>query len=51
MKTKKVHVSLSLPEQTDNDLTELSEQFGMTKSGLVDFLVKKAKINGTKIFQ
>lgn len=51
MKTKKIHVNLSLPEPTANDLAELSEQFGMTRSGLVNFLIKKAKINGTKIFQ
>lgn len=49
--TKKVHVSLSLPEQTNRDLNELATGFGMTKSGLVNFLINKTKASGTDIFK
>lgn len=49
--TKKVHVTLSLPEQTNNDLDELATGFGMTKSGLINFLINKTKASGTDIFK
>lgn len=49
--TKKVHVTLSLPEQTNNDLDELATGFGMTKSGLINFLINKTKVSGADIFK
>lgn len=39
---KKRKVTLSLPEQTNEKLEEIAEKYGMTKSGLVNFLVNKA---------
>ncbi|GAP05055.1 ribbon-helix-helix domain-containing protein [Fructobacillus tropaeoli] len=44
---KKKKVTLSLPEVTNENLELLAKKSGMTKSGLVNFLVNQANENGT----
>lgn len=43
VKVKKEKMTLSLTEETKNDLNELAKKYGMTKSGLVHFLVQRLK--------
>jgi len=42
-KVKKEKITLSLSKETKKDLDELSKQYGMTKSGLVNFLIQRLK--------
>lgn len=44
---KKKKITLSLPEVTNENLELLAKKSGMTKSGLVNFLVNQANENGT----
>lgn len=44
--TKK-KVTLSLPADTDIKLEQLSKKFGMTKSGLVNYLINQTEEVGT----
>ncbi|MBS9339187.1 protein repA [Fructobacillus sp. M2-14] len=44
---KKKKITLSLPEDTNASLELLAKKTGMTKSGLVNFLVNQANENGT----
>lgn len=43
LKVKKEKITLSLNEDTKTDLNELAKKYGMTKSGLVHFLVQRLK--------
>lgn len=45
-KNEKIRVTLSLPAKTNDDLNELSKKYGMTKSGLVHFLLQRLKERG-----
>lgn len=47
---KKVHVNLSLSEETNRDLTDLAKKYNMSKSGLVNFFINQAKQNNSNIF-
>ena len=44
---KKKKVMLSLPVETNTKLEELAKRFGMTKSGLVNFLINQTEEIGT----
>jgi putative ribosome biogenesis GTPase RsgA len=44
---KKKKITLSLPEVTNENLELLARKSGMTKSGLVNFLINQANENGT----
>lgn len=46
-KIKKKKVLLSLPVETDKKLEDLATYFGMTKSGLVNFLINQTNERGT----
>lgn len=43
----KKKVTLSLPEETNSKLETLALKFGMTKSGLVNFLINQTEETGT----
>lgn len=43
---KKKKITLSVTEDTDKKISDLSKKYGMTKSGLVTILVQKANENG-----
>lgn len=43
----KKKVTLSLPEETNSKLETLALKFGMTKSGLVNFLINQTDETGT----
>ena len=43
----KKKVTLSLPVETNKKLEEMSKKFGMTKSGLVNFLINQVAESGT----
>lgn len=43
----KKQIALSLPEQTDEKLKKNAEKYGMTKSGLVNYLVNMVDETGT----
>lgn len=45
-KIKKEKITLSLPAETKTDLDELAKQYGMTKSGLIHFLLQRLKERG-----
>ena len=45
-KIKKEKITLSLPSATKADLEELSKRYGMTKSGLIHFLLQRLKERG-----
>jgi predicted DNA-binding protein len=45
-KIKKEKITLSLPAETRTDLDELSKKYGMTKSGLIHFLLQRLKERG-----
>lgn len=45
-KIKKEKITLSLPSGTKADLEELSKLYGMTKSGLIHFLLQRLKERG-----
>ena len=45
-KEKKKKITLSVTEDTDKKISDLSKKYGMTKSGLVTILVQKANENG-----
>lgn len=47
MTDKKKRVTLSLPVETDNKLEKLAKKYGMTKSGLVNFLINQTDEAGT----
>jgi len=47
---KKVHVTVSLPTDTNKNLATLATQYGMTKSGLINLLVNKVVADNGKIF-
>jgi predicted DNA-binding protein len=47
MTVEKKKVTLSLPVETDRKLEELAQKFGMTKSGLIHFLVNKTYETGS----
>ncbi|VGM77963.1 Ribbon-helix-helix protein, copG family [Streptococcus pneumoniae] len=42
----KIKVTLSIPEDTNEKLQELAQLNGMTKSGLVNFLINKFEKTG-----
>ena len=44
---EKKKVMLSLPVETNTKLEELAKRFGMTKSGLVNFLINQTEEIGT----
>ncbi|WP_325168974.1 MULTISPECIES: ribbon-helix-helix domain-containing protein [Bacilli] len=44
---EKKKVTLSLPVETNDKLEELAKKYGMTKSGLINFLVNQASEKGT----
>lgn len=44
---EKKKVTLSLPKTTDEKLERLAAKYGMTKSGLVNFLINKIDEEGT----
>lgn len=44
---EKKKVMLSLPIETNTKLEELAKRFGMTKSGLVNFLINQTEEIGT----
>ncbi|MFT8558227.1 MAG: protein repA [Liquorilactobacillus nagelii] len=44
---EKKNVTLSLPVESDKKLEEMAKKYGMTKSGLVNFLINKAEEAGT----
>lgn len=45
--TEKKRVTLSLPTETDDKLELLAKENGMTKSGLVNYLINKTVEAGT----
>ena len=45
---KKKKITLSVTEDTDKKISDLSKKYGMTKSGLVTILVQKANENDNK---
>lgn len=45
-KEKKKNVTLSVTEDTDKKIAEMSKKYGMTKSGLVTFLIHQANEKG-----
>lgn len=45
-KIKKEKITLSIPAETKTDLDELAKQYGMTKSGLIHFLLQRLKERG-----
>ena len=45
--TKKKRVTLSLPTETDDNLELLAKKYGMTKSGLVNYLINRTVEAGT----
>lgn len=45
-KIKKEKITLSLPAETRTDLDELAKKYGMTKSGLIHFLLQRLKERG-----
>ncbi|MFV8261697.1 protein repA [Aerococcus viridans] len=45
-KEKKKNITLSVTEDTDKVITDLSKKYGMTKSGLITFLVQQANEKG-----
>lgn len=42
----KKKITLSIPEDTNKKLEELAKKHGMTKSGLVNFLINKLEKDG-----
>jgi len=44
---EKKKVTLSLPKETNEKLDELCKKFGMTKSGLVNFLINQLAESGS----
>lgn len=44
---EKKKVTLSIPKKTDEKLEDLAKKYGMTKSGLVNFLINKLDEDGT----
>lgn len=44
---EKKKVTLSLPVDTNKKLEELCKKYGMTKSGLVNFLINQVAESGT----
>lgn len=45
--TPKKRISLSLPVETNTKLENLAKKYGMTKSGLVNFLINQTEEAGT----
>lgn len=45
-KEKKKKITLSVSEDTDKKVSEVAKKYGMTKSGLVTFLVQQASVKG-----
>lgn len=44
---EKKKITLSIPVETNGKLEELSKKYGMTKSGLVNFLINQVAEAGT----
>ncbi len=44
---EKKKVTLSIPVETNGKLEELAQKYGMTKSGLVNFLINQVSEAGT----
>jgi len=44
---EKKKITISLPVETTETLDELAKKFGMTKSGLINFLVNQVAEKGT----
>lgn len=44
---EKKKVTLSIPVETDGKLEDLAQKYGMTKSGLVNFLINQVAEAGT----
>lgn len=44
---EKKNVTLSLPVETNKKLEELAHDYGMTKSGIVNYWVNKTKEDGS----
>lgn len=44
---EKKKVTLSIPKTTDKKLEDLAKKHGMTKSGLVNFLINKLDEDGS----
>lgn len=47
MANEKKKVTLSLPVETIKKLDEISKKYGMTKSGLVNYLINQVNEKGT----
>ncbi len=45
--TEKKKVTLSLPVETNEKLEKLAKKYGMSKSGLVNFLINKLEDSGS----
>lgn len=45
--TEKKKITLSIPVETDDKLELLAKKFGMTKSGLVNYLINQTNERGT----
>lgn len=45
--TEKKKVTISLPADTTKMLTEISNKNGMTKSGLINYLINKVNNSGS----
>lgn len=43
---KKKNITLSVTKDTDEKISEMSKKYGMTKSGLITFLVQQANEKG-----
>lgn len=44
---EKKKITLSIPVETNRKLEEMAEKYGMTKSGLVNFLINQVAEAGT----
>ena len=47
VEVEKKKITLSIPVETNAKLEELAQKYGMTKSGLVNFLVNQVSEAGT----
>ena len=47
LKLRRKKVTLSLPVESNDKLEKMAQKYGMTKSGLVTFLINQADDKGT----
>lgn len=45
--TEKKNITLSVDKNVDEKITVLSKKFGMTRSGLITFLINKLEVEGS----